>query len=546
MQSIGARLIVLPSILLVGFLLILLAGRRAEMRNVREVLLPHIRTKIVEDQRELLKAVVNNEAAVLSEILNSIQDPAKRDETIEQQTDQIRFFDDRSGYFFSYHLSGVRINVPIDKSKNGKDVSGLTDPKGTYYIRNLCSAAKSGQGFVEYVYQKPNGGIGPKLSYVKLIPGTDLFIGSGVYMDNVETEAERVHSIISKDNARRLTSAGAIASAIAVGLIVIITRWLSRSIVRPLRQMVGALECVAEGDLTQQIEIASKDEIGQMARALNRALTSFSSALHEIAGNANTLADSAEKLNCVSRSMGATAEQTAAQANVVAAACGDVSANIQTVAAGAEEMSATIQEIAKSSVDGAQVAGRALKMTESANDAIAKLGQSSTEIGEVVKVIASIAQQTNLLALNATIEAARAGEAGKGFAVVASEVKDLADETAKATENIAAKISAIQADTGEAVSAIKEISATMKDISDIQNSTSASMEEQSATTAEMSRNAANAAQGAQEITQNIGGVAEAASGTSCAAKETLQSAELLTNLSTDLGRLVGRFKVAEW
>lgn len=331
-------------------------------------------------------------------------------------------------------------------------------------------------------------------------------------------------------------------AAIVIGLT---ATWIAGNIARPLKRSVGLLEQVAQGDLTQRLATSATDEIGRMANALNKALDSLSRAMSGIETNAETLAGSAEELTAVSRTLGSTAEETSAQANLVAAACEQVSSNVGTVATGAEEMTASIKEIAKNSNDAVDVALGAVKAAETTNAAITKLGRSSAEISEVLKVITSIAQQTNLLALNATIEAARAGEAGKGFAVVAGEVKELALETSKATDDIGNKIQTIQSDTARAVTAITEISAIIAKINDIQNANAGAVEEQSATTNEMSRNVAEAAKGTSEISQNITGVAQAALSTTTAANQTLQSAQELGRLSSELHNLIGQFKFAK-
>jgi methyl-accepting chemotaxis protein len=214
------------------------------------------------------------------------------------------------------------------------------------------------------------------------------------------------------------------------------------------------------------------------------------------------------------------------------------------VATGAEEMGASIKEIAKNATDAAKVATSAVKAAETTTAIVSKLGDSSTEIGQVIKVITSIAQQTNLLALNATIEAARAGEAGKGFAVVANEVKELAKATAKATEDISRKIEAIQTDTGAAVAAIASISGVINQINDISSTIATAVEEQNATTNEMSRNVSEAAHGSGEITSNIGGVAAAAESTSRGAADTQKAAQELVQMSSQLSGLVEQFKLS--
>jgi methyl-accepting chemotaxis protein len=264
--------------------------------------------------------------------------------------------------------------------------------------------------------------------------------------------------------------------------------------------------------------------------------------IHEVARTATMLSSSAEELTAVSHQMSANAEETATQANVVSAASEQVSTNVQTVASGTEEMGASIREISKNVNEAAKVATSAVKMAESTNETVGKLGESSAEIGKVIKVITSIAQQTNLLALNATIEAARAGEAGKGFAVVANEVKELAKQTAKATEDISQKIDAIQTNTKGAVQAIGQIGGIIKQINDISGTIAAAVEEQTATTNEMARNVSEAAKGSTEIAGNITGVAKAAQETTTGANDTQKAAKELSKMASDLQKLVAGFK----
>jgi methyl-accepting chemotaxis protein len=313
-------------------------------------------------------------------------------------------------------------------------------------------------------------------------------------------------------------------------------------IVVPLRRVNEVLGKVAEGDLTVKAGIDSTDEVGQMATALDVATGNMRSAIESMAGSATTLSASSEELSAVSGQIAASAEETSVQSDVVSAAAEQVSRNVQTVATGAEEMGASIREIAQNANEAARVAASAMQVAETTNTTVGKLGDSSIEIGNVIKVITSIAEQTNLLALNATIEAARAGEAGKGFAVVANEVKDLARETAKATEDIGRRVEAIQADTREAVDAIGEISSIIARINDYQTTIASAVEEQTATTNEMSRNVAEAAMGSTEIAQNIVGVATAAQTTSAGVTQSQGAAQELAQLSTELQRLVGEFR----
>ncbi len=308
--------------------------------------------------------------------------------------------------------------------------------------------------------------------------------------------------------------------------------------VHSLLEVINAAE---QGDLTQSVAVQGEDAIGQMGLGLNKLFGGLRTSIGSIAADADTLAASSEELTAVSAQMTCNAEETSAQANIVSAASEQVSKNVQTVVIGIDEMNSSIREIAKNASAAARVAGTAVNAANATNATIGKLGESSAEIGKVIKVITAIAEQTNLLALNATIEAARAGEAGKGFAVVANEVKELAKETARATEDITHKIAAIQIDTRGAVDAIKQVSEVIDEINDISNTIAGAVEEQTATTNEISRNVADAAQGSSDIARNITAVAQAAASTMDGASNTQQAAADLSRIAAELQALVSQF-----
>ena len=307
--------------------------------------------------------------------------------------------------------------------------------------------------------------------------------------------------------------------------------------------ILAVVNAAATGDLTGEITVSGEDAIGQLGTGLSRFFADLRDSVGAIRSNASALAGAAEELQAVSTQMGGNAGATAEQAQIASTASDTVNANVQAVASGAEQMSASIKEIAQNAAEAARVAGTAVDVAADATTGVGKLGDSSAEIGKIIKVITSIAQQTNLLALNATIEAARAGEAGKGFAVVAGEVKELAKETARATEDISAKIEAIQTDTGSAVGAIEEISSIIDQINDIQTTIASAVEEQAATTAEISRSVSDAATGSAEIAESITNVAEAADGTTTGANDTRGAADELARMAADLETLVRGFTI---
>ncbi len=305
------------------------------------------------------------------------------------------------------------------------------------------------------------------------------------------------------------------------------------------------LQRMADNDYTTRVGGLYQGIFAEVAKATNKTADTLTASIRQIGQNSHALASSSEELSAVSNQMSANAEETSTQANVVSAAAEQVTKNLQAVATATEEMTASIKEIARNANDAARVATSAVKTAESTNATVAKLGQSSAEIGQVIKVITSIAQQTKLLALNATIEAARAGEAGKGFAVVANEVKELAKETARATEDITQKIEEIQGNTKGAVKAIAEISQIITQINDIANNIAGAVEEQTATTNEIAINVAEAAQGGKQVAENINSVAGAANSTTEGASNTQSAATELSLMASELQQLVGQFRFDE-
>jgi methyl-accepting chemotaxis protein len=331
----------------------------------------------------------------------------------------------------------------------------------------------------------------------------------------------------------------------ALVLSIVTSVWLSSMILRAVKAIYNLASRMAEGDLSDRVQIASRDELGQLGDVINRALDDLCGLLTAVDGNGTTIASHSSELSAISNQMTAGSEETSTQATAVSSAAEQVSTNIQTVATAADQLGSSVREIAKSAAEATRIATNAVDVANQTNATVGKLGKSSAEIGEVIKVITSIAAQTNLLALNATIEAARAGEAGKGFAVVANEVKELAKQTAQATEDIGHKIDAIRGDTDGAVEAIGQIGTIIGQINEIQGTIAGAVEEQTATTNEIARSIGEAAEGATEIARNVSGVAEAARETATGAGETQRSAGELAGLADELRNRLARFRLRQ-
>ncbi|PWJ53473.1 methyl-accepting chemotaxis sensory transducer with TarH sensor [Quadrisphaera granulorum] len=360
---------------------------------------------------------------------------------------------------------------------------------------------------------------------------------------DAEKEAAVKISVQARDSYRDALAVLAGAAALAVALAVTIAVVLARSVTRPLSRVVEVMSGVASGRLDVRVGLDRKDEVGQLAASTDASVDALACAMRDIREEAAALATSAASLSSVSVQLSSGAEDASVQTRMVSAASEEVSTSIATVAAAGEEMTAAISQIASATSDASSMASSAVSAAGQAGDAIQRLGTSSQEIGDVVKLITSIAEQTNLLALNATIEAARAGEMGKGFAVVAGEVKELARQTAQATDDIVAKVSATQGDASAAAAAVTDIAEVIARIDAVQATIAAAVEEQSATTNEMVRNVTEVSTGSGQISANIASIAAGTEQNRGSAVHTATMATDLTASAARLQELTGRFTV---
>ncbi|GFK95823.1 Methyl-accepting chemotaxis protein 4 [Fundidesulfovibrio magnetotacticus] len=552
---------------------------------------------MIEGEKQKLAIASDSMALSIGEAIKSQADPAKRIDLIRQMVDPIRFEADKSGYFFVYENT-TNVALPTRKETQGKDLADSKDKNGVYFVRDLMLKAKAGGGFVEYVFPKPGQGDQPKLAYATMIPGTTMWIGTGVYIDNVErqkqvirTESEeRIRSILT-----RIFTGIAITLVIIIGLCGLIIS----TITGPIREATAAAERCAKGDLDINLDAQGNDEAAHMQAALNTMVATLRSNIQAIesktreaeekaaaAEQARLIAveavDKAEKARCdgmghaaalletVANHIGADTEEVSRQAYEIKDRAGLQSDRIRETATNMEQMTEAVVDVAKNAASASseaeqakakalegrsvveqsiqamrQVAGQAQALKANMDD----LGKRSQDVGRILTVISDIADQTNLLALNAAIEAARAGEAGRGFAVVADEVRKLAEKTMTATKEVTESITAIQdsakdsiANTDKAITSIEQ-ARQMADTSGavlgelVQGAQSSADKIQSIATAAEEQSAAS-----EEINRSLDFVRELTTQTTNSVENAAHAISGLVDQAGELGRIIDQLK----
>jgi methyl-accepting chemotaxis protein len=451
-------------------------------------------------EKEKLSIATNSMALAISEAIKGEKDSARRIELIRAMVDPIRFEQDKSGYYFVYENT-VNVALPPNKTNHGKDLGEVKDKNGVYFVRDLMNRAKAGGGFVEYIFPKPGQGDQPKLSYAAMIPGTNMWIGTGVYIDNIEKEKATIH-LDSGDRIKGILTT--IFTGIGISLVVLIglCGLIIASITGPIREATSAAERCAKGELDINLEAAGNDEAAQMQKALNTMVATLRANITDIEAKtkdaeekaraaeearlmAQAAMDKAEQARCDGMAQAASrlediashiGQATAAisrQADGINNGADEQSERIRVTATNMEQMSEAVMDVAKNassaSAQAEQAKSKALEGRKVVDDSIQamrrvgsqarelktnmdELGKRSQDVGRILTVISDIADQTNLLALNAAIEAARAGEAGRGFAVVADEVRKLAEKTMQATQEVTASITSIQQSAMDSIS----------------------------------------------------------------------------------------------
>jgi methyl-accepting chemotaxis protein len=376
-------------------------------------------------------------------------------------------------------------------------------------------------------------------SIQKANDATDAAVGTAT--DVFDARAAQVSAELQAVG-KRLTISVLVALIAGAASVVSLSVASARSIGRRMRAIGSALEKATDGDLTARTRQSGSDELARIGLSLDGLLERQGQLLAGIADTGRQLGEASAQVKSVAATVALSAQDASEQAQVVATSASEVSQNVQTVAAGAQEMGASIGEIARNAQEAAHVATGAVTAVEETTGTMVKLGESSKEIGDVIRLITSIAEQTNLLALNATIEAARAGDAGKGFAVVADEVKQLAQETARATEDISRRVQAIQDDAQTASAAIGQISGVISQINEYQTTIAGAVEEQTATTQDMNTGINEAATGSTRIADSVTGIATSAASTASAIDETQHAADELSRMSSDLLQAVSAYR----
>lgn len=393
-----------------------------EMRSLRQVATEQTGKAVISGNRDKVKVGTHSMAITLSEMIAKVESNLEQERILQAAVENIRFEEDESGYYFIYEGT-TAITIPPRPELRGEDLRDAVDKNGVYYVQELAEAAASGGGFVDYIFEKPGVGLKPKVSYAQMIPGTDYWIGTGVYAENVEQQQAAVAALINQQTQQSMLKAGAVLSGFFMLVLVPLMALLIRSILQPIQELRTVNEQISQGDLLVDVTVSGQDEIADLLAATLRMR--------------DQLAQVVTDIKRVGDSVAASSTQTSAMAEQMSLGATQQASSAQALASSMKEMDSNIQQNADNAQETEKIARQAAADTEQGGGIVQQTVEAMRRITAKITIIDEIARNTNILALNAAVEAVREGNQGAGFAVVATEVQKLAERSQTAAGEIA-------------------------------------------------------------------------------------------------------------
>ena len=568
--KIGVKIWILVIMICIFAGISILAGQQA-INTVKEEALVQVDQVMNQGYQEQLKSLIDSTALAMGAAIQGETDQDAIIEKLRAINNPIRFLENKSGYFFIYNSSGICLSLPPKQELQGKSLIGMKDENGVYLVKELLQQAQNGGGFVTYVWPKPpTNDVVKKLSYARLIPGTNYMIGTGVYIDDIDVKKASLTTTMNGKIKPILFWSGVILAGLFIILVVPTVIILTRQLVRPLQQLKTVAEELAQGKLAQRLEHNSKDEIGELAMSLDtmaRQLNNYAqqtsliaegdltvqitpASKDDILGNAllkmtNGLKDLVSQIQGASDSITSGSHQVAGSSNTLSEGATQSAAALEEISSSMSEIGGQIKQSSDNANQANTLSDQAKNSAEAGNEkmnqmiaAMTDINDSAQSISKIIKVIDEIAFQTNLLALNAAVEAARAGQHGKGFAVVAEEVRNLAARSAKAAEETTQMIQGsveksqngtkIAQETSEALSIIVT---NISQVSGLIDDIAIAAKEQ--------------AEGISQINQGLTQIDGTIQQNTASAEESAATSQELSSQANYLRELLYRFKIEE-